>query len=69
MNKPVPVYLPSNEPYLGHPTLLEFDQAIPKAIQTHVCLAQSTFQQSPTPLQRAAAQLISQSVSIALSIR
>lgn len=64
-----PVFLPHNEPYLGHPTLLEFDHAIPPAIQTHIRLSQSTFARDLSPLEQAAAQLIPQAVSIALSIR
>lgn len=64
-----PVFLPHNEPYLGHPTLLEFDHAIPPAIRTHVRLAQGTFDRNLSPLEQAAAQLIPQAVSIALSIR
>ena len=64
-----PVFLPHNEPYLGHPTLLEFDHAIPPAIQTHIRLSQGTFDHDLSPLEKAAAQLIPQAVSIALSIR
>lgn len=63
------VFLPHNEPYLGHPTLLEFDHAIPLAIQTHARLAKSTFDRDLSPLEQAAAQLIPQAVSIALSVR
>lgn len=64
-----PVFLPHNEPYLGHPTLLEFDHAIPPAIRTHIRLSQGTFDRNLSPLEQAAAQLIPQAVSIALSIR
>jgi hypothetical protein len=64
-----PVYLPDNEPYLGHPTLLEFDQAIPPAMRTHARLAQTTFNRDLLPVEQAAAQLVPQAVSIALSIR
>lgn len=63
------VFLPHNEPYLGHPTLLEFDQAIPPAMQINSRVAQNTFHRNLSPLQQAAVQLIPQSVSIALSIR
>jgi len=61
--------LPHNEPYLGHPALLEFDHAIPPAIRTHIRLSQGTFGHKLSPLEQAAAQLIPQAVSIALSIR
>jgi hypothetical protein len=64
-----PVFLPHDEPYLGHPTLLEFDQAIPPAMKINVRLAQGTFDCQLSPVQQAAAQLIPQAVSIALSIR
>lgn len=64
-----PVFLPHNEPYLGHPTLLEFDQAIPPAMRVNTRLAQSTFNRELTPVEQAAAQLVPQAVSIALSIR
>jgi hypothetical protein len=69
MKRNEPVLFPSNEPYLGHPTLLEFDQAIPKAMQTHTRLAQSTFNRVLSPLEQAAAQLVPQAVSISLSVR
>lgn len=64
-----PVFLPHNEPYLGHPALLEFDIAIPPAIKTHIRLSQGTFDRDLSLLEQAAVQLIPQAVSIALSIR
>ncbi len=64
-----PVFLPHNEPHLGHPTLLEFDLAIPPAMQINTRVAQNTFHRELAPLQKAAVQLIPQAVSIALSIR
>jgi hypothetical protein len=64
-----PVFLPHNEPYLGHPTLLEFDKAIPPAMRINTRLAQDTFNRQLSPVQQAAAQLVPQAVSIALSIR
>jgi hypothetical protein len=64
-----PVFLPHNEPYLGHPSLLEFDQAIPPAMKINARLAQGTFTRQLFPVEQAAAQLIPQAVSIALSIR
>jgi hypothetical protein len=64
-----PVFLPHNEPYLGHPTLLEFDQAIPSAMKINARIAQGTFNRQLSPVEQAAAQLIPQAVSIALSIR
>ena len=64
-----PVFLPHNEPYLGHPTLLEFDRAIPPAMKINIRLAQGTFDRQLSPVEQAAAQLVPQAVSIALSIR
>lgn len=64
-----PVFMPHNEPYLGHPTLLEFDQAILPAMRVNTRLAQGTFTRKLSPVEQAAAQLIPQAVSIALSIR
>ena len=64
-----PVFLPYNEPYLGHPTLLEFDQSIPAAMKINTRLAQGTFTRELSPVEQAAAQLIPQAVSIAVSIR
>jgi hypothetical protein len=60
-----PVFLPHNEPYLGHPTLLEFDHAIPPAMKINARLAQGTFNRQLSPVEQAAAQLIPQAVSIA----
>ena len=53
-----PVFLPHNEPYLGHPTLLEFDQAIPPAMKINTRLGQGTFTRELSPVEQAAAQLI-----------
>src|ERR1700675_2797784 len=64
-----PVFLPHNEPYLGHPTLLEFDQAIPPAMRTNARLAQGTFNRELSPVEQAAAHLVPHAVSIALGIR
>jgi hypothetical protein len=61
--------MPHNEPYLGHPTLLAFDQAIPPAMKINIRVAQGTFNRQLSPVQQAAAQLIPQAVSIALSVR
>jgi len=71
MNKdlPLPIYLPSNEPYLGSQALLEFDQAIPPAMDEHIKIGLRTFSSDLTPLQICATEIIPQGVSIALSIR
>jgi hypothetical protein len=64
-----PVFLPHNEPYLGHPTVLEFDQAIPPAMEINARLGQGTFGRPLSPLQQAVGEIVPQAVSIALSIR
>ncbi len=64
-----PVFLPHNEPYLGHPTLLEFDHAILRAMPTNTRLAQGTFNRGLSPIEQVASHLVPQAVSIALSIR
>lgn len=63
------VYLPHNEPYLGQPYLLAFDKAIPSAMRVNIEVAQRTFVKPLSPLQVAAAEIIPQGISIALSIR
>lgn len=64
-----PVFLPHNEPYLGHPYVLEFDRAIPPAMRVNIRIAQGTFGRELSPLEQASVQLVPQAVSIALSIR
>lgn len=63
------VYLPHNEPYLGGPSLLAFDQAIPRALQVHAEIGPKTFAGSLSPLQQCATEIIPQGISVALSIR
>lgn len=70
MGKPIePVYLPHNEPYLGHPQLLAFDKGIPAAMRINTEVARRTFCASLSSLQTAATEIIPQGISIALSIR
>jgi hypothetical protein len=64
-----PVYLPHNEPYLGQPHLLAFDQAIPDAMRANLEVARRTFVKPLSSLQIAATEIIPQDISIALSIR
>ena len=67
--KPLAVYLPHNEPYLGRELVLEFDRSIPPALDVHMKVGRRTFLGSLSPLQVAATEIIPQGVSIALSIR
>jgi hypothetical protein len=64
-----PVFMPHNEPYLGHPTLLEFDHAIVPAMKINTRLAQGSFNRQLSPVEQTATQLIPQAISITLSIR
>jgi hypothetical protein len=64
-----PVYLPHNEPYLGHPHLLALDKAIPGALNINLGVSKRTFVQPLSPLQIAATEIIPQGISIALSVR
>lgn len=66
---PESVYLPHNEPYLGRAPLLHLDQEIPRALQKNLAIAKYTFTINHSPLQAAAAELVPQGISVALSIR
>ena len=68
-NRVEAVYLPHNEPYLGRPALLAFDQAIPGAMQQNTAIARHTFEIAKSPAQDAVCELVPQVISIALSIR
>jgi hypothetical protein len=63
------VYLPHNEPYLGREKLLEFDIAIPSAMQKSMAIAARTFEIKMSPQQEAISEIVPQGISIALSIR
>lgn len=63
------VYLPHNEPYLGRERLLEFDKAIPMAMQRNTAVAARTFETKMSSLQAAVAEIVPQGISVALSIR
>ncbi|CAH1904158.1 conserved hypothetical protein [Candidatus Nitrotoga sp. HW29] len=64
-----PVFLPDNEPYLGSPLLKLFDDTIVKSMAIHRQLGARTYATDLSPLQIAAAEIIPQGVSIALSMR
>ncbi len=63
------VYLPHNEPYLGREKLLEFDKAIPAAMQRNTAVAARTFKIEMSPQQAAVSEIVPQGISIALSVR
>jgi hypothetical protein len=63
------VFTPDDEPYLGRPLLLAFDQLICSAMETNSTTAPGTHARSLTDHQVMACQVIAQGLSIALSIR
>lgn len=63
------IFTPDNEPYLGGKALLDFDLAIPKALEIHAAIAPKTHVTGLTPLQQCATEIIPQGISLALSIR
>jgi hypothetical protein len=67
--KESPVYLPSNEPYLGSKSLMALDLAITRAMQIHIAIGPLTFAAELSPLQRCATEIIPQGISVSLSIR
>lgn len=64
-----PVYLPSNEPYLGRDSLFRFDQAIQVCLEANADVAAYTRRAGLTDLQIAACQIIPQGINLALTIR
>ncbi len=67
-NTPV-VFTPDNEPYLGSPLLLAFDQLICSVMEQNAITAPATHHLVLTDSQKMACQVISQALSISLSIR
>ena len=66
---PEPVYLPSNEPYLGREAVSWFDRIIISCMEVNARVAAYTHRGNLSDLQRAACQLIPQGVNLALTIR
>lgn len=63
------IFTPDNEPYLGRPLLVLFDRTIAKSMVVHRQLGARTFATDLTAIQIAAVEIISQGISIALSMR
>jgi hypothetical protein len=63
------VFTPDNEPYLGRELLYRFDQLICACLKANAEIAPQTHRMALSDMQKAACQLIPQSISIALSIR
>lgn len=67
--KPEPVYLPSNEPYLGRESVHQFDAVIISCMELNSNIAAYTHRAELSKLQKAACQIIPQGVNLALTIR
>ena len=67
--KTEPVYLPSNEPYLGRESVFHFDQVIISCLEANADIAAYTHQVELSELQKAACQIIPQGINLALTIR
>jgi hypothetical protein len=66
---PEPVYLPSNEPYLGRESVFHFDQVILSCLELNANVASYTRKVELTDLQKAACQIIPQGINLGLTIR
>ncbi len=64
-----PVYLPSNEPYLGRESVFHFDQVIISCLDANADIAAYTHHIELSELQKAACQIIPQGINLALTIR
>lgn len=64
-----PVYLPSNEPYLGRASVFHFDQVIISCLKVNTDIAAYTRHNEISDLQEAACQIIPQGINLALTIR
>lgn len=64
-----PVYLPSNEPYLGRESVFHFDQVIISCLDANADIAAYTHHTELSELQKAACQIIPQGINLALTIR
>jgi len=69
MITPEPVYLPNNEPYLGRPSVYNFDQVIMSCLEQNTEVAAYTHRKQLSDLQKAACQIIPQGINLALTIR
>jgi len=71
VDHPQPIYTPDNEPYLGRMSVFGFDKQISFTLYVNGFIAGYTraHRSELSPLQTAAAQIIPQGISLALSIR
>lgn len=64
-----PVYLPSNEPYLGRASVFLLDQTITTSLAGNNAVAHYTRTHQLSDLQSAACQIVPQGINLALTIR
>ena len=64
-----PVYLPSNEPYLGRESVFHFDQVIISCLEVNADIVTYTHRVEFSELQEAACQIIPQGINLTLAIR
>lgn len=69
MSTPEPVYLPSNEPYVGRASVYQFDQVIMSCMEQNADVAAYTHRTQLSDLQKTACQIIPQGINLALTIR
>ena len=71
VDNPQPIYTPDNEPYLGRVSVFGFDNQISFTLYVNGFIAGYTraHHSELSPLQTAAAQIIPQGISLALSVR
>jgi hypothetical protein len=67
-NLPI-IFTPDNEPYLGRMLLFHFDQTISSVMEQSATTAPTTHARELSDHQKMASQVISQALSVALSIR
>jgi hypothetical protein len=63
------VFSPNNEPYLGRASVYSFDQVIISCLEFNQEVARFTHENELTRIQKAAAQIIPQSINLSLTIR
>jgi hypothetical protein len=67
--KKSPVFTLDDEPYLGRESVFHFDQVILSCLEANAEIAAYTHKNELNDLQKAACQIIPQSINLALSIR
>ncbi|MDD1702880.1 MAG: hypothetical protein LUQ31_07890 [Methanoregula sp.] len=69
MKKNLVVFTPDNEPYLGRKSVYHFDEIIISCLELNKEIAKFTHENELNQLQKAATQIIPQSINLSLTIR